>query len=457
MPASNRQKYFTHHLPQTMPTLPVFMQTLQQLQRGELKGAVSLKLSEGLTHFPQEIFELADTLEQLDLSGNKLSALPADFGRLQKLRILFCSDNPFTVLPEVLADCPQLDIVGFKSNHITTVPPASLNSNLRWLILTNNKVDALPAQIGQCHRMQKLMLAGNLLTTLPQELSLCRNLSLLRISANRLTELPNWLLSMPKLSWLAFSGNPFSINPEAPDLPLINWDSLKVDDLLGEGASGIIYQAAWHQEGQSREVAVKVFKGAVTSDGLPEDELNASIIAGAHPGLVKLIGQVAAHPEHKKGLVMELIPRRFYNLGLPPSLQSCTRDVFKPQITLTATQVLQIAGTIASVAAQLHAKGIMHADLYAHNILIDQAGHTLLTDFGAACFYEKHDTKVAAALQRLEVSAYGYLLDDLLRICSEVNHPALAKLQQLKVMCLDVDVAARPGFDFLEKELAGLG
>ena len=39
------------------------MQTVAQLRSGELKGIKRLTLSENLTAFPQEIFELADTLE----------------------------------------------------------------------------------------------------------------------------------------------------------------------------------------------------------------------------------------------------------------------------------------------------------------------------------------------------------------------------------------------------------
>jgi hypothetical protein len=35
--------------------------------------------------FPKELFDLADSLELLDLSGNQLSALPNDFGRFIKL------------------------------------------------------------------------------------------------------------------------------------------------------------------------------------------------------------------------------------------------------------------------------------------------------------------------------------------------------------------------------------
>jgi hypothetical protein len=431
------------------------MQTLQQLQNGELNGATSLTLSEELSHFPTEIFELADTLEILDLSRNNLSSLPPDFGRLKKLRILFCSENPFTILPEVLADCPLLDIVGFKSNQIEVVPSKSLSPNIRWLILTNNKVEKLPAEIGNCHRMQKLMLAGNNLQELPQQLSQCLNLELLRISANQLAELPSWLLTMPKLSWLAFAGNPFCKKPSAQLLDLIHWDEFEISHLLGEGASGIISQATWNSGKEPKDVAIKIFKGAVTSDGLPEDEMNACIIAGAHPGLVQIIGQVTAHPENKQGLIMELIPQRFYNLGLPPSFESCTRDVFAEGLSLSAEQVLKIAATIASVATQLHNNGIMHSDMYAHNTLIDDKGNTLFGDFGAACFYDLSDTEYTFALERLEVRAYACLIDDLLGLCNEPDQ-ALIKLAELRDACMSTDVASRPGFQYLENKLLKL-
>ena len=430
------------------------MQILKQLQSGALKGSVSLKLAEGLSDFPREILDLADTLEVLDLTGNQLSELPHDFGRLKKLRILFCSDNLFTVFPEVLGDCPVLDIVGFKSNFIETVPPRSLNPNIRWLILTNNNIAVLPAEIGRCSRMQKLALAGNQLTTLPEELSDCRNLGLLRISANRLTELPSWLLSMPKLSWLAFSGNLFNVNVETDVLQVVDWSELETHNILGQGASGIIYKATLQGTSEKREVAVKVFKGAVTSDGLPEDEMQTFIAAGLHHGLVRIIGQVSGHPDGRMGLVMELIPRHFYNLGMPPNFDSCTRDVFPEGMQLSIAQIVKIAGTVASVAAQLHSRGIIHGDLYAHNTLVDAAGNALFGDFGAAGFYDKTNNEVAFALERIEVSAFGCLLDDLVSVCNEADLEfTLAKLMLLRNACTQPDVSLRPDFQYLNHEL----
>ncbi|UOQ69990.1 hypothetical protein [Hymenobacter cellulosilyticus] len=41
---------------------------------------------------------------------------------------------------------------------------------------------------------------------------------------------------------------------------------------------------------------MKVFKGAVTSDGLPHSEMVACISAGAHPNLTTVEGKISAHP-----------------------------------------------------------------------------------------------------------------------------------------------------------------
>lgn len=428
------------------------MHTLSQLKTGSLKGITSLKLSEGLTEFPREIFELSDTLEVLDLSGNGLSELPEDFGRLKKLKILFCSNNPFTVLPEVIGDCPELDIAGFKACKIEKIPAAAVNPNLRWLILTDNSVKELPGEIGECARMQKLMLAGNQLITLPEELSRCSNLALLRISANRLTELPQWLLHMPKLSWLAFSGNEFSHTGPVTNLPKISWQALEILSVLGEGASGNIYKARW----SGIDVAVKIYKGSVTSDGLPEDEMTAAIAAGEHTGLIKLIGEVASHPEGRHGLVMELIPPGYTNLGGPPGFQSCTRDVFKPGQAISAQIALSIATTIASVAQHLHGIQVMHGDLYAHNTLVDNLGRTLISDFGAASFYANLPPEMAAALERIEVSAFGYMLDDLVGLCTGVSNRVVASLGLLRDECLSADVVSRPCFATINSRLASI-
>lgn len=437
------------------------MHTLAQLRAGELAGARRLDLAAGLTEFPPEIFDLADTLEVLNLSGNRLAALPTDLGRLHRLQVLFCSDNQFTTVPAVLGDCPQLRMVGFKANKIRTLPAAALPPALRWLILTDNQLESLPAEIGQCHHLQKLMLAGNQLRQLPAELAHCTRLELLRIAANQLTELPAWLLALPRLAWLAYAGNPFSAAAEGAvvarhPIGSIDWATLTVEQQLGEGASGVISRARWQPaEGPARAVAIKVFKGAVTSDGLPHCELAACIGAGRHPNLIAVEGKISQHPSEAEGLVLELIAPVFGNLAGPPSLATCTRDVYAPGTTFSLAAAVRLAHGIASAAAHLHRQGILHGDLYAHNILATPAGEALLGDFGAASFFDAASAN-AVGLQQLEARAFGCLLEELLAHCPTAVGAARQPLAALQQRCTQPDVAARPLFAELAASLAGL-
>ena len=462
------------------------MHTLEDLRAGRLAGITRLQLACGLTEFPPEIYSLADSLEILDLSNNALVELPDDLPRLHRLRIIFCSNNPFTHLPEVLGSCSELSMIGFKSCRIRTVSARALPPRLRWLVLTDNQVESLPEELGLLP-LQKLMLAGNRLRTLPVSLAGCSTLELLRLAANQLADLPHWLADLPRLSWLAIAGNPLGLRapasaasaapavpavpaaPAAPsaamppvsrgeqpgtpasDCPDVPWSALHMGWQLGEGASGVIFAATLDE----RPVAVKLFKGAVTSDGLPDSEMDACIAAGAHPNLIPVLGRVIGHPAGTHGLVLTLIDPHYRNLAGPPSLDSCTRDIYAADKRFDLQSALRIATGIASAARHLHARGILHGDLYAHNILHCSQGNPLLGDFGAAAFYNPD----ATWLQRLEVRAFGCLLEELLdRIEAPPSAQAVALLMTLAALrdeCLAAP-PARPLFAQIERRLAAL-
>lgn len=433
------------------------MHTLEQLRSGSLQGVRRLKLSCDLTEFPRDIFSLSDTLEILDLSGNHLSSLPDDLGRLTRLKVIFCSQNHFKQLPAVLGQCASLSMVGFKSNQIVDVPAASLPARLRWLILTDNRIQALPENIGHCTELQKLMLAGNQLSRLPDSLILCQRLELIRIAANRLDVLSEWLFALPRLTWLAYAGNPFMkpLEDQAADLPMqgIDWDELEVNELLGEGASGLIYRASLSRNEQMIPVAVKLFKGAMTSDGLPRCEMASTIKAGRHPGLTQTLGRICHPPSHTDGLVMALIPEAFSNLAGPPSLDSCTRDVYAPDRQFSAAALFQIATCIAGAVQHLHQQGVMHGDLYAHNILITSSGEALLSDYGAATFFDMADAVLSARLQYLEVRAFGCLLEELTARCDDIHEHVRSRLTTLAGECAHPDMTLRPEFETIIERL----
>jgi hypothetical protein len=438
------------------------MHTLDQLRRGALAGTRRLDLSCDLDALPPEVFDLADTLEVLNLSGNRLSALPHDLPRLHKLKVIFCSNNPFTHLPEVLGDCAALQVVGFKACNITDVPGAALPPLLRWLILTDNAIAHLPLEVGQRPAMQKLMLAGNRLRALPDGLADAHQLELLRLSANQFAQLPEWLTALPRLSWLALAGNPLGWHRAEPAaMGRVPWAQLRVDDLLGEGASGHIYRV--QQAGRTEALALKLFKGLVTSDGLPEHELAACLAAGQHPALCTPSAELADHPQGTRGLLLPLIAPHYTNLAGPPSLDTCTRDVYAPGLRIPMSAVLRLAQDMAGALAHLHGQGVMHGDFYARNILWDPAsGQALLSDFGAGTLLPLDQPGVGRALQALEVRAFGCLLEEL-SAQAQAQQPAdeqytgaLAVVAALARACLNDSPAHRPSMADAAHQLAAV-
>lgn len=427
---------------------------LDQLRAGVLSGAVRLDLSAGLREVPEEVRSLAGSLEILNLSGNALSDLPEWLAELPKLRVLFCSDNPFRRVPEVLGACPALEMVGFKACQVLEVPAVALPGELRWLILTDNRLTQLPAELGHCGRLQKLMLSGNRLRSLPAELARCRRLELLRLAANDFDGFPDWLWEMPSLAWLALAGNPCTALPAAagPGFRQIPWSGVALGRRIGEGASGWIHEAVWHAEEGTQPVAVKFFKGAMTSDGLPASEMAAGLAVGGHPHLIGAYGQIAGHPEALEGLVMPLMDPAMKGLAGPPDWASCTRDIYPADRQFTAAGALRLVQGLAAGAAHLHGRGLLHGDLYAHNVLCHPAGQAVLGDFGATSFYPPGPS---GRMERLEVRALGILMQEVFSRCVEQDEVPDTILTWIG-RCMQPEVAARPGFAEIGEALAGM-
>jgi serine/threonine protein kinase len=167
---------------------------------------------------------------------------------------------------------------------------------------------------------------------------------------------------------------------------------------------------------------------------------------------------VQNHPEVKAGLVLGLIPTDYQNLGGPPNLETCTRDTYAPDTAFCLASILRIALGIADATAHLHRQGIMHGDLYAHNILVNSGGNCLMGDFGAASFYQPSDAETGKSLERLEVRAFGCLLEDLLdRYSGEAStseQAALGQLRSIQQDCMHPNPHLRPLFVDLCDRLA---
>lgn len=438
--------------------------SLQELRDLPPSSAVSrISLSAELHEVPRDLLRFADTVEILDLSGNQLKTLPTWITELRALRVLFLSRNPFCEVPAVLRGMPALRMLGMRACQIEHLPEDGLPATLIWLTLTDNALDSLPDSLGSLTGLQKVLLAGNRLRTLPASLQGATQLELLRLSANEFTSLPDWLFELPALAWLALAGNPLvpahesrtpsALTPTEPPAS-IPWQQLTLGHELGRGATGPTYEATYAPSGGPlQKVAVKVFQAAISSDGSAADEIGAALRAGSHPALLSPLAPFEGHPAGCVGLVFRLLPADFRPLAGPPSFESCSRDLYPEKFTLSAEQVYRYARGVAAAAEHLHARGIAHGDLYAHNTLVN-ASTALLSDFGAACIY---GNEPSLPLERIEVRAFGILLQELLRGVSSATPPLIPEhqgnLESLAHACMQRHTTRRPTFSQIAQRL----
>ena len=152
---------------------------------------------------------------------------------------------------------------------------------------------------------------------------------------------------------------------------------------------------------------------------------------GNHSHFIRVLGRLSEAPNSQLGLVLPLLDTSadaYQILGNPPSFDTITRDTFPAGASFTTAFVRSVLRGIASAGCHLHSagergRGIMHGDMYAHNILVHKLSHhALLTDLGAASFKTSTAHAIGAAfteqectrLEQIEVRAFGCLIDDLL-------------------------------------------
>ena len=395
---------------------------------------------------PEAVWEIAEKVKILDLQDGKRNTLPEDLPRFSNLVAINCSKNAFSEISTILRDCSSLEIAIFNACHIQRVEENAFPEKIRAISLTNNRLNAIPSSIGQYQKLEKITLAGNQLEDLPLELLDCGSLSMVRVAVNQLKSSPNWLFQHPKLAWFTDSANQYSHSAESLllDMPTVQWDSIELGELIGESRKSKVYSA---KMADGKKIALKFFDSYLSTDGVIEDDIASSLLAGQHESVVGGIARVVGAPDGKTGLVMPLVSSEYSSLGNLPTYTSLTRDVF--DMKFSANVIDQVIEDIANAMFHLSKLGIMHGDIYAHNILSNPQGKSMLGDFGCASLYtpKSHEGELR---ERIDVLGFGYLIEDLIQHASE---QVSTDLVQLKERCLDSQVEGRPSFDEICKVL----
>lgn len=118
-------------------------------------------------------------------------------------------------LPEIsLADLPYLRYLDLTGNRLEALPECVTGfTGLVWLGLNFNRLKALPESIGALVNLQRLYLRGNALTALPESLGNLRSLVELDLTGCRIATLPAALTRLEALEHLALEEEAL-----APDL-----------------------------------------------------------------------------------------------------------------------------------------------------------------------------------------------------------------------------------------------
>ena len=128
-------------------------------------------------------------LEELDLSGNKLTELAAEISDLRELRELWVRNNQLVGLPTSIQRLTKREKLDLSGNKLTELPAEIFSDfrELRELWVRNKQLVGLPTSIQRLTKLEELDLSGNKLTKLPSEISDLRELRELSVIRNPLT------------------------------------------------------------------------------------------------------------------------------------------------------------------------------------------------------------------------------------------------------------------------------
>jgi WD40 repeat protein/predicted Ser/Thr protein kinase len=142
--------------------------------------------------------------------------------------------------------------------------------------------------------------------------------------------------------------------------------------VIGEGGMGTVYEA--EEDEPPRKVALKVIRRDVLSaEAARRFELEARVLARLdHPGIAKVY---AVGPGNAEGeppwIAMELVHgRSLFDHAAEARLDAAGR--------------VALIALAADALAHAHSRGVVHRDVKPSNLLVDDAGHPRVLDFGVA-------------------------------------------------------------------------
>lgn len=153
----------------------------------------------------------------------------------------------------------------------------------------------------------------------------------------------------------------------------------EIQERLGAGGMARVYKG-WDKN-LERTVAIKILHEHLAEDPTFKErfEREAKFVASFnHPNIVQIydFDAVKVDGQHIYYMVMPHIPGR--------SLDGILQELAEKEDRLSRKRVLEIMLNLTDALAYAHERGMIHRDVKPSNILFDERGQAILTDFGIA-------------------------------------------------------------------------
>lgn len=147
-------------------------------------------------------------LSNKDFSSDGIKTLPTLIGDLTELRTLILKDNKIDALPFEIFKLKKLQMLDLASNGVESIPSLiSELDNLDSLDLRYNGISTLPPDIAKLSKLKYLQLWGNKLVEVDKSIVQLPELADLYLKDNRLTQLPDGLATKKSLTYIDLQGN----------------------------------------------------------------------------------------------------------------------------------------------------------------------------------------------------------------------------------------------------------
>ncbi|MEH2401655.1 leucine-rich repeat domain-containing protein, partial [Nostoc sp.] len=139
---------------------------------------------------------VAEGWQELDLSGQELTQLPVEIGKLQQLESLILGKKV-----EGYEPVGNRILEKVSGNNLKTLPLELLGlPNLRKLDISGNPLESIPDVVTQILHLEELILIRVELTEIPDAIANLTNLTQLDLSDNQITQIPEAIANLTNLT-----------------------------------------------------------------------------------------------------------------------------------------------------------------------------------------------------------------------------------------------------------------